>query len=89
MFVQRRLMKIAEERIALILAVHDLARASRSLDLGVLAGRLGWGVGRVARVLGALEDKALVDRTRCRLTLAGLAVAAALDHHRTQAVRAA
>lgn len=82
-------MKTAEERIALILAVHDLARAGLSQDLGVLAGRLGWGVGRVARVLGALEQKDLVDRRRCRLTLQGLAIASALDHHRARGVRAA
>lgn len=68
-----------EERIALLIALHDLSRANLHADLGVLAGRLGWGVGRVVRVLTALDDKGLADRPRCRLTMAGLAVSAALS----------
>lgn len=82
-------MNHAEERIALLLALHDLARVSLPADLGVLADRLAWGVGRVARVLGALEAKGLVDRAGCRLSLSGLAVAAALDAQRDRGVRAA
>ena len=78
-----------EERITLLLALHDLARTGLSADLGVLAGRLAWGVGRVVRVLGELEDKGLVDRRRCRLTLAGLAFAAAFAAKRGRSVRAA
>lgn len=82
-------MNVTEERIALLLALHDLAHLGGTVDLGTLAGRLGWGVGRVVRVLAALDDKGLVDRPRCRLTLAGLAVAATLDAHRAEAERAA
>lgn len=67
-----------EERAALLLAMHDLARANRPVDLGVLAGRLGWGVGRVVRVIEVLDAKGLADRPRCRLTMAGLAFAVAL-----------
>jgi hypothetical protein len=66
------------EAIALLLALHDLARANRPSNLGVLAGRLGWGVLRVVRVLDHLEQRALADRARVRLTLAGLSAAVAL-----------
>lgn len=79
----------AEERIALLLTLHDLARVSLPAELGVLAGRLAWGVGRVARVLGALHAKGLVDRARCRLTLPGLAMACALSARRDRRVHAA
>ncbi len=75
-----------EERIALLLALHDLARLDGPADLGVLAGRLAWGAGRVVRVLAALEQKGLADRPRCRLTLAGLAIATTLDAHRARAL---
>ncbi|MCB9595525.1 MAG: hypothetical protein H6719_22585 [Sandaracinaceae bacterium] len=78
-------MNVTEERIALLLALHDLARLDGPADLGVLAGRLCWGVGRVVRVLGALDEKGLADRPRCRLTLAGLAIATTLDAHRASA----
>src|SRR5690606_6635207 len=57
------------EAIALLCAFYDLGRMSLAADLGVLAGRLGWGVGRVVRVLAHLEGRGLVDRERCRLTL--------------------
>jgi DNA-binding MarR family transcriptional regulator len=73
----------SDEAIALLGALHDLSRATRPIDLGVLAGRLGWGVGRVVRVLAHLERKGLADRARCRLTLAGLAVAAVLATNAT------
>ena len=78
-------MNVAEERIALLLTLHDLARLDGPADLGTVAGRLGWGVGRVVRVLAALDGKGLADRPRCRLTMAGLAVAATLDAHRVHA----
>jgi hypothetical protein len=71
-----------EEAIALLLAFHDLARAGCSADLGALAGRLGWGVGRAVRVLGHLEARGLADRSRCRLTLSGLAIGVALAGER-------
>lgn len=71
-----------DEAIALLLAFHDLSRAGSKMDLGVLAGRLGWGVGRVIRVLAHLDTRGLVDRPRCRLTLSGLAVAVALAAER-------
>ncbi|MBX3269136.1 MAG: hypothetical protein KF729_02675 [Sandaracinaceae bacterium] len=67
-----------EERLALLLAMYHQARLDGPTDLGMLAGRLGWGVGRVVRVLAVLDDKGLVERPRCRLTMAGLALATAL-----------
>ena len=78
-------MNVTEERIALLLALHDLARLDGAADLGILAGRLGWGVGRAVRVLGALDDKGLADRPRVRLTMAGLAIAATLNAARSSA----
>ena len=60
----------------------DLARLNRDASLGVLAGRLGWGVGRVVRVLAHLEERGVADRARCRLTLAGLAMSVALATER-------
>jgi hypothetical protein len=79
-----------EEAITLLVALHDLARAGRPASLGILAGRLGWGVGRVVRVLAHLDEKGVADRTGCRLTLAGLAMAVALEEQRTStAFRAA
>ena len=78
-----------EERIALLITLHELSHMACPTDLGVIASRLGWGVGRVARVIGALDDKGLVDRPRCRLTMAGLAMAATLRAERAQAHRAA
>ncbi|HBQ19795.1 MAG: hypothetical protein RLO52_37750 [Sandaracinaceae bacterium] len=75
----------SEEAIALLGSVHELSRANLPIDLGVLAGRLGWGVGRVIRVLSHLEKKGLADRGRCRLSLAGLAVATMLEASRATA----
>jgi hypothetical protein len=71
-----------DEAIALLLALHDLAREGRGAELGLLAGRLGWGVGRVVRVLAHLDARGLADRRRCRLTLGGLAVGVALAAER-------
>ncbi len=71
-----------QEAIALLCAFYDLGRMNRPAELGVLAGRLGWGVGRAVRVLAHLEARGLVDRARCRLTLAGLAVSTALAAER-------
>lgn len=82
-------MNTTEERVALLRALHDLARGNLPADLGVLAGRLGWGVGRVVRVLAALEAKGLVDRAGCRLTMGGLAIATALAADRARDTRAA
>ena len=75
----------SDEAIALLHALHDLSQRTLPIDLGVLAGRLGWGVGRVVRVLAHLERKGLADRERCRLTLAGLSVAVVLTTTRTSA----
>lgn len=69
----------SDEALFLLDALHELSRANLPIDLGVLAGRLGWGVGRVVRVLAHLERKGLADRARCRLTLAGLAIAVVLE----------
>lgn len=71
-----------DEAIALLLAFNDLARAGCHADLGALAGRLGWGVGRAVRVLAHLDARGLADRPRCRLTLSGLAVGVALAAER-------
>lgn len=76
----------AHEAMIVLSSLHQLAEANLPADLGVLAGRLGWGVGRVVRVLAHLEKKGLVDRARCRLTLAGLAFAVALDAARGAAM---
>lgn len=78
-----------DEAIALLLAFQDLARAGCSADLGVLAGRLGWGALRAVRVLAHLEARGLADRARCRLTLSGLAVSVALAAERDGAAAAA
>ncbi|HHH29873.1 MAG TPA: hypothetical protein ENK57_16215 [Polyangiaceae bacterium] len=82
-------MNTAEERIALLNTLHELSRTSCHIDLGVLAGRLGWGVGRVARVLGALQGKGLADRASCRLTMSGLAIAVTLAAARALSHQAA
>jgi len=74
-------MNTAEERIALLLTLAEISRLDGPTGLGVLAGRLGWGVGRVVRVVAALDAKGLVDRPNCRLTMAGLAIAATLASH--------
>ena len=72
----------ADEAMRLLAAMHDLGRLNLPIDLGVLAGRLAWGVGRVVRVLAHLERKGLADRARCRLTLAGLTFAIAFEASR-------
>lgn len=69
----------SDEAIVLLTALHDLSQRTLPIDLGVLAERLGWGVGRVVRVLAHLEKKGLADRERCRLTLAGLSIAVVLS----------
>lgn len=71
-----------DEAIALLTAFYDLSRAGCRADLGVLAGRLGWGVGRVVRVLAHLDHRGFADRAACRLTLAGLALSVALAAER-------
>ncbi|MFK7988601.1 MAG: hypothetical protein AB8I08_21455 [Sandaracinaceae bacterium] len=68
----------SEEAVALLLALYRLARGNRPADLGLLAGRLGWGAGRVVRVLAHLENKGVADRAACRLTMSGLAMATQL-----------
>jgi DNA-binding MarR family transcriptional regulator len=70
------------EAITVLAALHDLSEKTLPIDLGVLAGRLGWGVGRAVRVIAHLEKLGLADRGRCRLTLAGLGVAVALRDER-------
>ncbi len=82
-------MNNVEERLSLLLCLHELSRTGCPADLGVLAGRLGWGVGRVVRVIEALDGKGLVDRPRCRLTMAGLAIAASVAASQSAAHRAA
>jgi hypothetical protein len=76
------------EALALLSALHDLAVTNRPADLGVLAGRLGWGAGRVVRVLAHLDRRGLAQRASCRLTLRGLAVIVALAHEQNAACAA-
>lgn len=71
----------AEESIAILTTLHELARIGCDADLGALASRLVWGMARVVRVVAHLERKGLVHRDRVRLTMGGLAIAASLASH--------
>ncbi len=65
---------------------HARHAASRSLTI---AGRLGVSSEAVRAALAHLEGKGLVDADHVRLTLKGLAVAAAFRAHRAETQRAA
>lgn len=72
---------------SLVIALFDLARLGRTNDAELVAGRLGIEVHRVERGLAELERRGLADASRCRLTMAGLALAAQLDHAREERAR--
>lgn len=77
------------EAITLLTTLHDMGRQNLRADAGTIARRLGWGIGRVFRVLGHLDERRVADRERCRLTMAGLALAVALKAEQRDATRAA
>ncbi|MGE0784813.1 MAG: hypothetical protein AB7S26_03920 [Sandaracinaceae bacterium] len=66
----------ADEALTVLAMLYGLAQHGVAAEPSVLAQRLGWGLGRVFRVLGHLDEKGLADRQRCRLTFGGLAIAA-------------
>ena len=63
--------------IALLQHLFDLASAGRRASVRMLGDRLGAGLSETAEALSALHDAGLVDATRLRLTLPGLALAVA------------
>ncbi|MCG8557185.1 MAG: MarR family transcriptional regulator [Proteobacteria bacterium] len=65
---------------ATLYALFELARADRPAQAGVIAEAIGSTPSVVARALVELEQEGLVDATRARLTMRGLAVAAALEN---------
>ena len=77
------------EALALLDSLYELRRTNHPCDVGTLARRLGWGVGRVFRVLGHLDERGVADRERCRLTLTGLTLAVAIRNEQARAHRAA
>jgi Mn-dependent DtxR family transcriptional regulator len=62
--------------LAVLRALFDLGRRDRAASPEALAARTRLASRHVARALRHLEARGLVDATRCRLTLAGLAFAA-------------
>ena len=58
-----------------------LASATQPASVGLLAKRTGLRLSVTAQALADLDRAGLVDATRLRLTLPGLAVAVALRHH--------
>jgi Mn-dependent DtxR family transcriptional regulator len=64
-------------RIALLQQLYELTSEGCCVSVGLLAGRLDAPLKRVAEALSELHEATLVDATRLRLTLAGLAVAVA------------
>lgn len=77
------------EALALLDSLYELRRTNHTCDVGTLAQRLGWGVGRVFRVLGHLDERGVADRERCRLTLTGLTLAVAIRNESARARHAA
>lgn len=68
-------------------ALYLLGRAGVSAEAGVIARRLGVDAIRVGRALVHLERRGLVDASRARLTMRGLAVAVGLRAQRAGGVR--
>lgn len=66
-------------RARLLIALLDLARRREVSDLSSLAEEAGLTSYRTLKELSALHEQGWVDARRLRLTLAGLAVAVALD----------
>jgi hypothetical protein len=63
--------------VALLQQLFEFASAGRRTSVRALGERVGLGLGPTANALSALHDAGLVDATRLRLTLSGLAVAVA------------
>jgi len=66
------------EALTLLTTLHELARLNQPCAVDDVGRRLGWGMRRVFRVLGHLDERGVADRARCRLTMTGLALAVAV-----------
>lgn len=60
---------------AVLYALYALARADRPADAGAVARATGSAVTETAQALVELERRRLVDASRARLTMRGLAIA--------------
>jgi Mn-dependent DtxR family transcriptional regulator len=74
---------------AALLAMYELGSAERSAHLGNVAAQLGVSLSEATRVLWLLDGAGLVWAERCRLTVAGLALAVRLGSQRVRARRRA
>jgi hypothetical protein len=63
--------------VAILQHLFDFASSGRRASVRALGDRLGIGLARTADALSTLHEAGLVDATRLRLTLSGLAVAVA------------
>ena len=72
-----------------LVAVYQLNARDRPADAGSVARLLGITPSEAARALLLLDGKGLLWAERCRLTMAGLSVAARLSAQRGQARRRA
>ena len=68
----------------LVTVLFDLARLGVTPTDARVASRLGIATERVSRALRELDARGLADAKRCRLTLAGLGMAAQLDQERSE-----
>lgn len=71
--------------LATLIALFDLAQGDDPARADNLAGRIGATPTAVAEALLHLERRGLVDAGRARLTMRGLAAAAALRTHARRA----
>jgi DNA-binding IclR family transcriptional regulator len=74
-------------RLVLVI-LFDLASHHRSAHLERVAGRAGLSLAATREALAALERATLVDASKVRLTMAGLAVAASVVEARSAMPRA-
>lgn len=72
-------MVIDTPRARVLIALFDLARRGDAHDLSRLSEEAGLTSYRTLKELSLLQERGWVDARRLRLTLAGLAVAVALD----------
>lgn len=72
-----------------LLAVYELHSRDRPADAGSVARQLGVSPCEAAHALLALDAKGLLWAERCRLTMAGLSMAARLSAQRNSARRRA
>jgi Mn-dependent DtxR family transcriptional regulator len=63
--------------VAIVQQLFELTSRNDQVSVGLLSERLGLRLKVVAQALSDLHEAQLVDATRLRLTLAGLAVAVA------------